>query len=38
MLGWDTKIFQKTQFLQNKKNWGGPIFEGRAGMIIYQLS
>jgi hypothetical protein len=24
--------------LQNKKNWGGPIFEGRAGMIIYQLS
>jgi hypothetical protein len=25
-------------FLQNKKKWRGTIFEGRMGMIIYQLS
>jgi hypothetical protein len=31
-------IFQKTFFLQNKKKMGWAIFEGRAGMIIYQLS
>jgi hypothetical protein len=27
----------RTNFYKIKK-WGGPIFEGRAGIIIYQLS
>jgi hypothetical protein len=25
-------------FYKIKKNWGGPIFEGQAGMIIYQYA
>jgi hypothetical protein len=30
----ESVIFTK---LKKKKNWGGSIFDGRAGMIIYQL-
>jgi hypothetical protein len=33
-----TPQFPENIFYKIKKNWGGPIFEGRAGMIIYQLS
>jgi riboflavin transporter FmnP len=32
------KFFGKCHFYKIKKKWGGPIFEGWAGMIIYQLS
>jgi hypothetical protein len=28
----------KRNFQKIKKTWDGPIFEERAGMIIYQLS
>jgi hypothetical protein len=30
--------FPESIIFEDKKYWGGPIFEGRAGMIIYQLS